>query len=476
MARAPKTRSEHESFTLSIMMCLAVMYNLVSIPIRISFDMPLLGPWIIFDILADAVFVCDFLYGWGLKNDPGVRVRYSAYQHDRSTKDGIAAIPMDHFILAFGLGTLSPIWVPILRLNRLLRSDYLFNALRRLKRMQPHNAPMFRMVRLMLLVAIISHCYACAWHLLGEQQGVNQGTWLHDQELINEDLPTQYLHCIYWAITTITTVGYGDITPHTNAEILFTLVVMVTGVLLWAYVIGTMSWMVSNLDYVGTEYRQKLNQVSQFLQHNNVSKELREGIHEYYDYLWSHHLIGGRDEVLGDLPESLRIQVAMELNKDLVSSVPFLQGCDPGFMESLVTLLKPQAYCPGDIVIHRGTLGKEMYFIRTGELEIIGENGEVIKVCQPGSFIGEMAMLFSQSRSATVRAKSYAELYMLTKDDFEEVLGNFPVFAEKVRAIGQRRSKQTADEPRDPAAQPSKSDKLPIQAPDSSKDRSPSQS
>jgi hypothetical protein len=67
--------------------------------------------------------------------------------------------------------------------------------------------------------------------------------------------------------------------------------------------------------------------------------------------------------ILEGLPARLRTDVSLNINGDIVAKVPFFKECNPGFINCLVELLRPEIYIPGDWVVAVDDVGSEMYFI-----------------------------------------------------------------------------------------------------------------
>lgn len=81
-----------------------------------------------------------------------------------------------------------------------------------------------------------------------------------------------------------------------------------------------------------------------------------------------------------------------------------------------------------------------MYFIKRGEVIAFSEKtGRVYRTMTAGMFFGEIALLYSSRRTASVKTQTYCELFVLYKDDFDQVLENYPRFWEKVKEIAEQR-------------------------------------
>jgi CRP-like cAMP-binding protein len=102
----------------------------------------------------------------------------------------------------------------------------------------------------------------------------------------------------------------------------------------------------------------------------------------------------------------------------VISSSPLFEMLSSAEIEQLAELAEQRRYAAGDLVFEEGELGDSLYVIVHGEVEVVRRDGagepRVLTVLGPPSFFGEMSVIDKEYRSATVRARSEAELLRLT--------------------------------------------------------------
>jgi len=279
-------------------------------------------------------------------------------------------------------------------------------------------------------LALSAHWIACGWLALRGVSAECSGA-------------TNYVCALYWCVTTLTTVGYGDITPFSNAEMLYTMLAMVLGVGVYGYVIGNVAGVLANIDPARVRHRELVGKVTAFMRYRGVPARLQRRILDYYEHLWEKRLGYDESAAISGLPPALRTEVSLFLNRDIIEKVPLFQGAKDDFVRAVVLELRPAIFLPGDYIMRAGESGEQMYFISKGTVEVVSADGkQTYATLTDGDFVGEIALLLGTPRTASVRAMDYCDLYTLTRASLDHVLARHPDVAARIQAIAKQRHRE----------------------------------
>lgn len=119
----------------------------------------------------------------------------------------------------------------------------------------------FEFFSLLFKVIFMAHIYACFWHYISfdSVQNGDKDTWIHEKNLENSSWQQRYIYSFYWALTTMVTVGYGDITPQNEKEIIFCSFSLLSGSVVYGYFLNRIGVLLTRFDEKDKELRYFIN-------------------------------------------------------------------------------------------------------------------------------------------------------------------------------------------------------------------------
>lgn len=299
----------------------------------------------------------------------------------------------------------------------------------------PSLPPMaYRLIPIGLMMPVLVHLVACGWIALGS------GTAGPDSDKMME-----YVRGIYWSFTTLTTVGYGDISAKTAPQMLFACFTQLIGVGVFGFVLSNVASLLSRLDAAREHHMENLDRMETFMLSNRIPGNLKNKIRTYYHYLWKNHKGMPDRAILEGLPLKFQSELLFFINRSIIEKVPFLTWANHDLLEELMRELRPRIAAPGENIFRAGEDGDAMYFIHSGKVEIIDNKNTVLASLSDGKFFGEMALITSAKRSASAKAATYCDLYVLSKQAFQRAAQAYPDFLSHIEdVINQRNSKPAA--------------------------------
>ena len=318
----------------------------------------------------------------------------------------------------------------ILKMAKISKVSAIFRDIRESLAVNP---ALMRLITFGFWFVTAVHIMACGWVLIGASEKFRP----------NFD---QYLRGLYWCVTTIATIGYGDYTPNhdSNIQIVYTVVVMIFGVGMYGYIIGNVSSLIANMDVARANYQKKMEEVNDFLHTKRVPGALQTRVRNYYAYLWETQKSVSNVSMTDELPHTLSMEILLFLNRSILEKVSLFKNANEIFIREVVQLLRPMVFLPDDFIIRQGEFGDCMYFLSNGDVEVVVNSVRVATLGQ-GSPFGETALIQGENRMASIRALSYCDVYKLSKADFDALRARYPEFDAQVKQVVEARIKDTKE-------------------------------
>ena len=444
-----------------LIMCL-VLYDLLVLPLRIGFDVNATGFWYGLELFSDCVFGIDILLNFRTayfkdNNELEVRSKEIAKHYLRTWffLDLLATVRLDLIIIAAASSDVEnqnvlrlPRLVRTLRLIRLVRLLRLMRVARVFRKFQNHfavHAGIFKLSRLGLFILFLSHFFACMWYFVASIADEDEVTWARQYGLPDDaPLGRKYLVSLYWAVATITTVGYGDIRPSNNDERLMAVIAMMIGVTFFSYIVGVMSSIVVQVDQQNIAFHNKMAALNMYIKYRSIPRRLAAKIRAQVRY--AHEMSGEIVEdneaaILKDLPDTLRAEVNGHLRAEVLDAVNIFYGLPLAAIDVIVSRLRPMAASFGERIYLRGEPAKEFFIVRTGAVAIVNAAETfTYHTVQQGDIFGVSGtMLRNGRRGCTAKALDDCHLYRVRRDDLVALATAYPIIGERVRRIAHQR-------------------------------------
>ncbi|XP_068459338.1 cyclic nucleotide-gated channel beta-3-like [Clinocottus analis] len=445
------------------LVALAWNWNAWFIPVRWAF--PYQTPdniyyWLLIDYLCDLIYILDisifqprlqFVRGGDI-----VCVKKDMRKNYMTTKrfkfDVASLVPLELFYFKTGIN-------PLLRLPRLLKINSFFEFNGRLEAILT-KAYIYRVIRTTTYLLYCLHCNACLYYWGSAFTGIGSTKWVYNGE------GNSYIRCYYFAVKTLITIG-GLPDPTTLFEIVFQLINYFVGVFAFSIMIGQMRDVVGAATAGQTYYRTCMDNTIKYMSSYRIPKDVQNRVKTWYNYTWQSQGMLDEQELLTQLPDKMRLDIAIDVNYSIVSKVPLFQGCDRQMIFDMLKSLRSVVYLPGDYVCKKGEVGREMYIIKAGEVQVVGgpDGRTVFVTLRAGSVFGEISLLAvggGNRRTANVIAHGFANLFILDKKDLNEILVHYPeskkLLRKKARKMLTKGKKpepkeEVKDPPQVPAAQ-----------------------
>ncbi|XP_071996297.1 voltage-gated delayed rectifier potassium channel KCNH1 isoform X4 [Engystomops pustulosus] len=430
-------------------------YTAILVPYNVSFKTKQNNvAWLVVDSIVDVIFLVDIVLNFHTTfvgpageviSDPKL-IRMN-YLKTWFVIDLLSCLPYD-VINAFenvdeGISSL----FSSLKVVRLLR---LGRVARKLDHYIEYGAAV--LVLLVCVFGLAAHWLACIWYSIGDYEVINGDTIRNESWLFQlgmtigspyrynvsgsgkwEGGPSKdsvYISSLYFTMTSLTSVGFGNIAPTTDGEKIFAVAMMMIGSLLYATIFGNVTTIFQQMYANTNRYHEMLNSVRDFLKLYQVPKGLSERVMDYIVSTWSMSRGIDTEKVLQICPKDMRADICVHLNRKVFKEHPAFRLASDGCLRALAMEFQTVHCAPGDLIYHAGESIDTLCFVVSGSLEVI-QDDEVVAILGKGDVFGDIFWKETTlaPSCANVRALTYCDLHVIKRDALQKVLEFYSAFS-----------------------------------------------
>ncbi|KAK9787865.1 hypothetical protein WJX73_005550 [Symbiochloris irregularis] len=308
------------------------------------------------------------------------------------------------------------------------------------------------------------HYFACLIWLTIRWQHFPAVTWPQQQDLlVGVSVMEQYLWSLFNLVSAMIGLGYGAFPPRTWPEALVWCIAMVTVASLFAVINGFIVATILSSARGRHRYKERMDNVMAALKARRLPPDLYKRLLDYFIFRYQHAQVADDRDLWTELPYDLQAALALASTEPLLRQIPLFADEVP-LLERVAMLLKPAYALAGEEVMRQGWPANQVYFIRSGYVDLI-MNKKVVDTLHDGDFFGEAALMELPSEEdlmehcgasqaevshytdmfttvTTVHALTNCEMYVLEHDDFRECVQDFPGICRQLEAAASRHAER----------------------------------
>uniref|UniRef100_A0A1J3FLG3 Putative cyclic nucleotide-gated ion channel 10 n=1 Tax=Noccaea caerulescens TaxID=107243 RepID=A0A1J3FLG3_NOCCA len=255
----------------------------------------------------------------------------------------------------------------------------------------------------------------------------------------SHDFWKKFFYCFWWGLRNLSALGQNLQTSKFVGEIIFAISICISGLVLFALLIGNMQKYLESTTVREEEMRVRKRDAEQWMSHRMLPEDLRKRIRRYEQYRWQETRGVEEETLLRNLPKDLRRDIKRHLCLELLKKVPMFEIMDEQLLDAVCDRLRPVLYTENSYVIREGDPVAEMLFVMRGKLISATTNGGRTGFfnavyLKASDFCGEDLLTWAldpQSSShfpistRTVQALTEVEAFALAADDLKSVASQF---------------------------------------------------
>ena len=220
------------------------------------------------------------------------------------------------------------------------------------------------------LIIMFSSLHFCTCFFIFVGKNESQG-WIIKNNLQDKTFLDLYITALYYLMTTLTTVGYGDISATNGLEKVYGIFILIVGTCAYSWILTYISNYIKKNNEKFIDFEEKMKVLSEIkIEYPNLGKALYDRIKRYLNYNKSEYKLNLKF-ILESLPSSLQNNLIIEIYKPIIQNFQFFKSFENSdFFVKIVTSMKPILSMKDDILIQEGDIIEDIIFIKNGVLTL----------------------------------------------------------------------------------------------------------
>ncbi|CAD8140039.1 unnamed protein product [Paramecium octaurelia] len=298
----------------------------------------------------------------------------------------------------------------------------------------------YRFLSVIGTVFLFAHVFGCLWYVVAQN---NQNNWINKAGIVEDSWFALYSYSIYWSVMTMTTVGYGDLTPANHEEALFCVCTMFIASVVFAYSINTIGRIITEMNKFDEKINENMAIINRYMQRKNFEQSLQFRVRQYLQNLWTQEekfRIVDENKIINCLSPNLKEEIQICLYGQFIASIHlfyryFSQEC----LLDLTKNVQEYRVAPNSYVIENGTHdGIALYQLVSGEAEMLVDLQDrkyYLGKLKQGDIFGHGPFFMSNVHPYSIKTETACSFAYLSKQMFLDILQTHPKDYQTYRMI-----------------------------------------
>ena len=415
-------------------MIAAILYQAVTVPFYLAFETNDSLVTITLDLVCTSLYILDVFFtantafykkGMLVTSRRAILIRYSrswlvidvfsSFPYSWLFEDPLSPSSSSNFR--------TPTLVKVVKISRLLRTIRLIRItkLRQYlslleQRVSNKISILLTVVYLCGVMTAVAHWAACGFSYMSQTtDGVNN--WISALHLTDSATLDKYVTALYWAITTLTTTGYGDIVPISTNERIYAITIMILSAGIFSYLVGKIGSVIALIERDSSEQKDLLMEISRYLKSTEVPENLSHRALRYIEYKWETRKQRKEldSHILSQFSEPLKNEISETIFGVILTRVPMMSLFDRNFVSQIARSAGPAIFAQDDVIFEMGDESDALHYLEKGSVEMFDKGSKhtfkILQVpfTQKGRYFGEIGFYSGFQRTSSARCIKFTE-------------------------------------------------------------------